>query len=258
MVSISPLEGALCFVLVVGCLVTGAAVGGFVLIESVGHIIRKLGLTVYLGYADKPATADAVKDEPKPSPEPEPEDNDEPAGVEAGRPHMPIGQCRGCGLHHAGLCPVSVEMTIAGIVVPPGTPFVCPRCWVGLNPQDRTNIARGGFEPNPPTFGRSPIADMARVVEVDDAVEESRRSFHHANPRPTEPKPVKSAPPADDMEAATAPDITCEKCGCRGKDNPQVVFREMRAAGGRLTGKFWCIACVDALAGPGDKKRPKK
>lgn len=252
MVSISPLEGTLYVVLMLSFIMLGVCIGSLVLIEGVTRIIRKLGLTVYLGYADKPVTAatEPKKDSPQEPADPEPQYADD--GESEGEPEdngdgpqMPVGNCRGCRLPHAGLCPAVVEMRIDGMYVAPGTPFVCPRCWVGMNPGDRTNIARGGVG----------------VVEP-----QPEKPVWKPGPDSTEPKPTVTVtapdpPPfAEDMEAATAPDITCEKCGCRGKDNPRVVFKEARTPGGKTSGKFWCQTCIDQLGGPGErpKKKPRK
>lgn len=257
MLTVTPLEVTFWFLLIGFGACFGALIVALLFIYGGTHLLRRLGLTVYLGYADRPVKAPETTAapepnkavEPMPEDEPEPEQEPQRNPDDYDGPPIAYGPCRGCRLPHVGLCPARVEMHINGFKIVPGTPFVCPRCWVGMNPDDRTNIARGGHEePN------------------------ERRPDNRAGMRPVfsgreqvaaEPQTIVTVSNADEvaeLEKETAPDITCAKCGCKGRDNPQMTFKAVRPPGGAPTGKFWCQACVDALGGPGDKpkKKPKR
>lgn len=217
----------------------------------------------------------------------EPDDNDEPRPGAAeptgtgGHPGLMTGKCRGCGLFAVGLVPARID-NVGGpdqFHIPPGTPAVCPRCWVKMNPDMATNTV-----------------SEHDLKQANDAIKAEMARYHNPVKQPSGPHPAAESPKPQDatvyidpdrnesppepnlaeltqslkkssdnpgrdltpeeiehLEQLTDPGIACAECGSKRSPKFHPVRKDKTE-----TGKFWCQACVDALGGPGRTKKPKK
>jgi len=269
-----------------GVLVLGAMGGGLFLSWMVERLLKRLGLQVHVFHV--------TEEEPEPAGEQNPEQTQQAANdpdAMHGNGAIISGRCRGCDLIHVGLIPAFIELIGPGeFNIPGGVPAVCPRCWVKMNPDKLTNVVpmpkpppepdnRQNRPPLPPVpkFGPPLIGgegapepiqldDVQDVRKISDEPKEMDfaepppQPSHRTSGYPAEPpladKPVGELTDEEleqlmrpNTEAPKEPAVRCNKCGGgTGPFRPQI--KE-----GKLSGKFWCQGCIDALGGPGKAKR---
>lgn len=269
-------ETTLLFGMLALTLAAGLVGGIWLFVWGCQRVLNKLGLTLFVVRKETETAEPDGDDEPK----------DEPASES--NSNIMSGKCRGCGLGHIGLSPAAVDLTPNGIDIPAGTPAVCPRCWVKMNPDKRTNTVpfspdelereRLMFGPNkafhtapdsatgradPPLKQPSgPLAPQPRYTPRPDlppdfTTDGPRDETDNVKAIDPKPKETDFKQPDDmteaELEAATAPEIACDRCGSKHSAR----FHPLRD-GGNETGKFWCQGCVDALGGPGAKPKKKR
>lgn len=126
--------------------VLGAAFGAWLVCRTAGLAARRLGLQVHVFPTPQeqptPGQCNAGDDAGRPD-QGQPEQGSAVSDPDAPRGNSALitGRCRGCDLMHIGLIPAFVEVLSPGEYnIPGGTPGVCPRCWVKMNPDKATNV----------------------------------------------------------------------------------------------------------------------
>jgi hypothetical protein len=240
--------------LVIGVMVVatwGGLFGQWIMFRFLPKVLAKFGLALMLTTISN-LERERKKDEKSDGGD---ESKDEEEKQMIGLMH---GQCRGCGNFHIGLVPAHVELSKSGdgsFDIPRGTPAVCPRCWCKMNPMSLTNTVPMPPVPQSVATGRddppeqpSPRTSGYPKVKSDQGVtipDEMSREVSVGSSREMDFR-------TEDRSEAPKPKQCCDNCG---KESER--FRA-QIKDGAETGKFWCQACIDALAGPKPKKKNGK
>lgn len=247
----------------------GASV--MIFVYAVQSLLRRLGLRVFImSKMDEEATGDEDATESRDEDKGEDQsngtsDDNKPCADEVQSPerravhdsrNIISGQCMSCGFVHIGLTPARIldKRNADGYYdIPRGTPAVCPRCWVKINPDMVTNTMP------------MPSQDGDKLTAEEKAFEEKsfgpNKAFNHAGldmsgKNTQAPQPGDKDDNRKKSSEAPQPTIRCDRC--LSTTGPFRALHPIQLQGAS-DGRFWCQACVDFLGSPqSQQKRPKR